>query len=92
MDSLRQIDDMPCQERILSAKRMICSAKERFKRVPGGSRIRSGEFLGAFGILSTSSGLLCAEHNVENLKKCSCIFSGCIRDTFDKFRASVRRT
>ncbi len=42
-------------------------------------------FLGAFGILLTSSGLLCAEHNVENLKQCSCIFSGCIWDTFDKF-------
>ena len=34
-------------------------------------------FMGAFGILLTSSGLLCAEHNVENIKTCSCIFSGC---------------
>ena len=48
--------------------------------------------LGAFGILLTSSGLLCAEHNVENFNTCSCIFSGCIWDTFDKFWATVRRT
>ena len=33
-------------------------------------------FLDAFGILLTSSGFMCAEHNVANLKKCSCIFSG----------------
>ena len=69
MDSLHQMDDMPRQERILSAKRMICSAKEGFKKVPGGRRIRSGEFLGAFGILLTSSGLLCSEYNVENIIK-----------------------
>ena len=28
------------------------------------------------GCILTSSGLLCAEHNVEHLKKCSCVFSG----------------
>ena len=81
------------QVRILSAKRMICSAKEGFKKVPGGRRIRSGEFLGAFGILLTSSGLLCAKHNIEHLTtKNSCIFPGCIWDTFDKFWTTVRRT
>ncbi len=49
-------------------------------------------FLGAFRILLTSSGLLCAEHNVEHLKQMHFIFSGCIWDAFDTFWASVRRT
>ena len=48
-------------------------------------------FLDVVWILLTSSGLLCAEHNVANLNKCTCIFSGCIWNTFDKFWASVNK-
>ena len=39
-------------------------------------------FLDAFGILLTRYGLRCAEHNFAHLKKRTCIFYGCIWDTF----------